>query len=279
MIYKAERGLLQRAIPGAHRLSTFFSEPGLLNQDTTGTMTIGHNTTGWALDTLSSKAPSIILQDSKGGLLQPLLQQVHHQESTKQQAPRPRTQSLVLPHLQLGSDAQPLQDSASAMSSPRASEISEQTDPPSPLVSPTESAVTVTTPEIDLEKGQMGAIAENKVKDLAELPDNASEEIAQRNVSGSFHEEQKMQNEGLVGVSRITQTLLNPSETIQKDQAALLPLNSSPIVTQEMDLEKGPTKENQELKAESSTIKGEKEEKKLWKSLKSIVGKGKKTGK
>lgn len=275
VIYEAERGLLQRAIPGAHRLSTF-SEPGLLNQDTTGTMTIGDNTTGWALDTPTSKAPSLALQDSKGGSLQPLQQ--FHQESTKQQAPRPQTQSLLLPHLQLGLDAQPLQDSASAVSSPVASEISEQTDPSSPLVSPTESAVPVTTPEIDLEKGQIGAIAENKVKDLVKLPDNVSKEIAQGSVSSSSQEEQKMQKEGLAGVSRITQTSPDPSEAVQKDQAPLLPMNSSPIVTQEMDLEKGQTKENQEIKAESSTIEGGKE-KKPWKSLKSILGKGKKKGK
>ena len=248
MIYEAERGLLQHAIPGAHSLSTFFPEPGLLNQDTTGTMTIGDNTTGWALDPLTSKAPSLILQDSKGGLLQPLQQ--FHQESTKQQAPRPRTQSLLLPHLQLGLDAQPLLDSASAVSSPVASEISEQTDPSSPLVSITESAVPVTTPEIDLEKGQIGAIAENKVKDLVKLPDNVSKEIAQGSVGSSSQEE----------------------------QASFLPMKSSPIVTQEMDLEKFQKKENQEIKAESSTIKGEKEGK-PWKSLKSILRRGKRKGK
>ena len=275
-IYEAERGLLQHAIPGAHRLSTFFSEPGLLNQDTTGTMTIGDNTTGWALDTPSREAPSLVLQDSKGGLLQPLQQ--FHQEPTKQQAPRPRTQSLVLPHLQLGLDARPLQGSASAVSSPAASEISEPIDPSSPLVSPTESAVPVTTPEIDLEKGQIGAIAENKAKDLVKLPDNVGIEIAQGSVSSSSQEEQNMQKEGQAGVSRITQVSPDPSEAVQKDQAPFLPVNSSPIVSQEMDLEKGQNKENQEIKAESSTIKGEKE-KKSWKSLQSILGKGKKKGK
>ena len=234
-------------------------------------MTIGDNTTGWALDTPSREAPSLVLQDSKGGLLQPLQQ--FHQEPTKQQAPRPRTQSLVLPHLQLGLDAQPLQGSASAGSSPAASEISEPIDPSSPLVSPSETAVPVTTPEIDLEKGQIGAIAENKVKDLVKLPDNGSKEIAQGSVSSSSQEEQKTQKEGLAGVSRITQVSPDPS-----DQAPFLLVNSSPIVTQEMDLEKGQNKENQEIKAESSTIKGEKE-KKSWKSLQSILGKGKKKGK
>jgi len=278
VIYEAERGLLQRAIPGAHRLSTFFSEPGLLNQDTTGgtMMTIGDNTTGWALDAPSRKAPSLVLQDAKGGLLQPLQQ--FQEEPTKQQAPRPRTQSLLLPHLQLGKDAQPLQGSASAVSSPAASEISERSDPSSPLDSPTESAVPVTTPEIDLEKGHIGAIAENKVNDLVKLPDNVSREISQGSVSSSSQEEQKMQKEGLAGVSRITQISPGPSAAVQKDQAPFLPVDSSPIATQEMDLEKGQNKENQEIKAESSTIKGEKE-KKSWKSLKSILGKGKKKGK